>query len=62
MSLYASRNPSRVKALFLNSPIGHEGVPDNYEDLLTTDGIRMSSSLEEPAIGYMLDFWKSQWD
>ena len=56
-SLYASRNPERIQALFLNSPVGHESVPDNYEEM----PIRMSSNLEEPMSGYVLDFWKSQW-
>ena len=39
-SLYASRNQERVQALFLNSPIGHESIPDNYDEL----GIRIDSS------------------
>ena len=57
-SLYASRNQERVQALFLNSPVGHESIPDDYEEL----PIRMSSNLEEPMSGYVLDFWKSQWE
>ena len=57
-SIYASRNPHRVQALFLNSPVGHECIPDNYEEM----PIRMSSNLEEPMSGYTLDFWKSLWD
>ena len=57
-SLFACRNPERVKALFLNSPVGHERPPDNYDDIT----IRMSSSLEEPSSGYQLSFWKSQWE
>jgi len=54
-SLYASRNQERVQALFLNSPIGHECIPDNYDEL----GIRIDSSQKQPATGYMLNFWKS---
>ena len=47
-SLFASRNPDRVKALFLNSPIGHECIPEDYDEL----PIRMSSTLQEPVTGY----------
>ena len=57
-SLYASRHQERIKALFLNSPVGHECIPDNYDEM----PIRMSSNLEEPMPGYVLDFWKGQWD
>ena len=51
-SLFASRNPLRIKALFLNSPIGHEKVPDNYD----TVPIRMSSVNNEPASAFKRDF------
>lgn len=57
-ALYAIRNQDRVKALFLNSPIGHEKVPDNYDEIK----IRMSCSSNEPDSDFKLDMMKGQWE
>lgn len=57
-SLYAIRNQHRVKKLFLNSPIGHEKVPDDYD----TMPIRMSSSTTEPDSAMKLDISKAGWE
>ena len=57
-SLFACRNPDRVSALFLNSPVGHESVPEDFDEI----PIRCSAGLQAPYTGYILNFWKRQWD
>lgn len=39
-SLFACKHPERVKALFLNSPIGHEPLPADYDPMT----VRLSST------------------
>jgi len=43
-SLFACMHPTRVEALFLNSPIGPETLPDDFDPM----HVRMSSGHIEP--------------
>ena len=43
-SLFACMHPTRVEALFLNSPIGPEALPDDFDPM----HVRMSSGHQEP--------------
>ena len=54
---FSIRNPNRIKALYLNSAIGHEAVPDDYDNV----PIRMSSDDQEPDSSFKLDFVKGSW-
>ena len=54
-SLFALAHPDRIEALFLNSPIGPETMPEDFDPLLHT---RMSGGHTEPPSPSEQRFWK----
>lgn len=57
-SLYACANPHRISALFLNSPAGPEGVPEDYNIYK----LRIKTNYQEPNHPKEIDYWNSKWD
>ena len=57
-SLFACAHPERIEALFLNSPVGPETMPDDYNPMR----LRMSSGHYEPPSEAEHKFWKYQWE
>ena len=57
-SIFACSHPDRVAALFLNSAIGAEPEPPDYD----THRDRLSSFDNGPPNEYVALFWKMQWE
>ena len=57
-ALLACNHPERIAALFLNSAIGAEREPEEYDPMQ----IRISSDHEGPPPQLVSKFWKMQWE
>ena len=57
-SLYACTFPERIAALFLNSPAGPEGIPENYDIY----NLRIKTNYQEPNYAKEIEFWNSKWE
>ena len=57
-SLFACAHPDRISALFLNSAIGSEPEPSEYDPL----SIRLSSFDKGPPPQILSRFWQRQWE
>lgn len=57
-SLLACKHKHRIEALFLNSAIGPESVPKEYDFY----AYRLSSSQTEPPNSYLAYYLKQEWD
>jgi pimeloyl-ACP methyl ester carboxylesterase len=56
--LYASRYPERIAALFLNSPIGPEALPED----LDIYNLRFKNNEYEPNYAKAIDYWGGKWE
>jgi pimeloyl-ACP methyl ester carboxylesterase len=56
-SLYASKHPERIAGLFLNSPIGPESIPEEYD----VYNLRIRGRQEGPTYYKEVDFWLAKW-
>lgn len=57
-ALLACNHPERIAALFLNSAVGAEREPEEYDPM----NIRISSNDTEPPSQLVSKFWKMQWE
>ena len=57
-SLYACANPERIAALFLNSPAGPEGIPEDYDIYK----LRIKINCQEPNPAKEIEYWQSKWE